>query len=69
MGSGPTSTVAPKRITDGLTHAVNVRITKEPPNNLTTGVVSNPKWECSIKIDEQEDEMRVSNGNNVIFDY
>ena len=69
MGSGPTSKVAPQRITDGLKHSIKVQITQQAAKNPTTNVAGPSKWECLIKIDEQGDEMSLSNDNNVIFFY
>ena len=56
MGSGPTSTVAPDYVTDGLEHTINIEIKHVD--------VPTSKWECVIKIDEPENEMNVHDDNN-----
>ena len=55
LGSGPTSTVAPDHITDGLEHTINIEIKHVD--------VPTSKWECVIKIDAPE------NGINNVDDH
>ena len=58
LGSGPTSTVAPDQITDGLIHSINIEIKHVD--------VPTSKWECVIKIDEPESESNDLDDNDAM---
>ena len=55
-----------KNIVDGTVHQLDVIIQRNQEMNSSDGFSQPPKWECKIKIDEPQEELKVD-ANNVIY--
>ena len=64
LGNGPTSTVAPHYVTDGVEHSIRVEIKRNPQDNPINRLEETSSWKCIISIDEQEtDNTPLENAN------